>query len=447
MRALAQMSPEPVDLLIEARWLLPIAPVNTVLAEHAVAISSGQILALGPVEPMRQRFEARERVVRAHHALLPGLVNAHTRAAARLLRGLPVHGPLLKWQSETLMPAEQRSASPDFARDGAKLAIAEMLRAGMTAFADLHWFPEEVARVASSARMRAAVGLPVADRPSHRADGATAYLARAERLWDEYQSDPWVSPYFAPLGADISDDTLARVRRVADELDARLAMSVHESLVEVRDSLARYGRRPLHRLRELGLLRPGFTAIHMSALEAEDLDVVEASGISVVACPQSDLRLGSGICPTRELLARAIAVGLGSGDPVAVGALDVLAEARAAALGAGLLPERGPLAAEDVLYMATLGGALASGLGAEAGSVEPGKAADLVCFDLRDPGCEPVLRPADSIVFGATRSQASDVWLSGRAAVSGGRLLAFDERELHGLEQQWIRRLRRGIDQ
>ncbi|HET9390889.1 MAG TPA: hypothetical protein VFO44_14670, partial [Steroidobacteraceae bacterium] len=102
------MSPEPVDLLIEARWLLPIAPVNTVLAEHAVAISSGKILALGPVEPMRQRFEARERVVRAHHALLPGLVNAHTRAAARLLRGLPVQAPLLKGHCETLMPAEQR---------------------------------------------------------------------------------------------------------------------------------------------------------------------------------------------------------------------------------------------------------------------------------------------------------------------------------------------------
>lgn len=440
------MPQEAVDLVIEARWLLPIAPVNTVLAGHAVAISSGRILALGPAERMRERFEPRERVVRTHHALLPGLVNAHTRAASRLLRGLPVQGPLLQWRRETLMPAEQRSLSPDFARDGAKLAIAEMLRAGITAFADLSLFPEEIARVACAVRMRAAVGLPVAEMPSPWAESATACLAQAEHLWDEYQSDPWISPYFAPLGADVSDDTLSRVRRVADELDARLAMPLHQSRLEVRDSMARHARRPLHRLRELGLLRPGFTAIHMSSLEAEDLDVVEASGISVVACPQSDLRLGGGVCPAKQLLARDIALGLGTGDPVAVGALDLLAEARAAALGSGAQTEQGSIASEDVLYMATLGGATSSGLSAEVGSIEPGKAADLVCLDLSDPGCEPVLRPADAIVFSATRSQASDVWISGRPAVSGGRLLAFDGQELHEVEQRWARQLRRRID-
>ena len=219
------MPPEPVDLLIEARWVLPMAPVNTVLADHAVAVSSGKIVGLGPVAEMHERFEARDRVVRRHHALLPGFVNAHTRAAMTLLRGLPVRGPRSRWLRETVRPVEQRCMSADFVREGTQLAVAEMLRAGITSFADMYLFPEEAARVASAARMRAAIGLPVADAPNVWADSATAHFERAEQLWDEYRADPWVCLYFAPQDAAfVSDETLIRVRRVADELDARIAM-------------------------------------------------------------------------------------------------------------------------------------------------------------------------------------------------------------------------------
>src|SRR3569832_385600 len=170
------MPPEPVDLLIEARWVLPMAPVNTVLADHAVAISSGKIVGLGPVAQMHERFEARDRVVRRHHALLPGFVNAHTRAAMTLLRGLPVRGPRGRWLRETVRPVEQRCMSADFVREGTQLAVAEMLRAGITSFADKNLFPEEAARVASAARLRAAIGLPVSDVPYVLADCATAYF-------------------------------------------------------------------------------------------------------------------------------------------------------------------------------------------------------------------------------------------------------------------------------
>src|SRR3981081_4480036 len=217
------MPPESADLLIEDRWLLPIAPVNTVLADHAVAVTSGRIVALGPIAPMHARFETRERVVRRDHALLPGFVNAHTRAAMTLFRGLPVRGPRSRWLRDTVRAAEQRCMSPDFVREGTQLAIAEMLRAGITAFADMYSFPEEAARAASAARMRAAIGLAVADARGAWGERATAHFEKAERLWDEYRSDPWVCLYFAPHDCDeseISDETLIRVRRVADELDA-----------------------------------------------------------------------------------------------------------------------------------------------------------------------------------------------------------------------------------
>jgi 5-methylthioadenosine/S-adenosylhomocysteine deaminase len=418
------MPPEAVDLLIEARWVLPIAPVNTVLADHAVAVTSGRIVALGPIAQMNARFEPRERVVRRDHALLPGFVNAHTRAAMTLMRGLPVRRPRIQWVRNTVRPAEQRCMSPDFVREGTQLAIAEMLRAGITAFADMYSFPDEAARAASAARMRAAIGLPVADAPGVWAESATAHFEKAERLWDEYKSDPWVCLYFAPhddAERAISDETLTRVRRVADELDARVAMESP----------------PLQRLQALGLLRPGFTAIGPSGLTDQDSALLATTGICVVACMQSDLRLGGGAALRSSKLAfskpdwQHVTVGLGSGDPPSVGALDMLAEARVAAL------IDNDLTAEDALRMATLGGATALGFGSLTGSIEPGKYGDLVCFDLNRLACQPASRVADSILFGATREQVSDVWTSGRSAVSGGRLLAFDEAELSGFAQKW----------
>lgn len=398
------MPPEPVDLLIEARWVLPMAPVNTVLTDHAVAVTSGRILALGPIAEMNARFEPRERVVRRDHALLPGFVNAHTLAPMTLFRGL---------RAQQAAPL----SSPDFVREGTQLAIAEMLRAGITSFADMYPFPSEVARAAASARMRAAIGLPVADSPSPWAESATAYFERAEQLWDEYKSDPWVCLYFASHDSEgASDPTLIRLRRVADELDARVAMRAPS----------------LKRMHGLGLLRPGFTTVGVKdALDDADTELIVTTGICVVANVQSDLRLGTSSILVSKLDSQHVTVAYGSGDPAAVGALDILAEARAAAL----FDNR--LSAEDSLRIATLGGATALGLASVTGSIEPGKYADLVCFDLNRLACQPVTRVPDTILFSATREQASDVWTAGRAAVSNDRLLAFDEQELSAIANRW----------
>jgi 5-methylthioadenosine/S-adenosylhomocysteine deaminase len=457
----AQMPPqESVDLVIEARWVLPIAPVNTVLTDHAVAIAAGRIVAVAPTAEVNARFEPRERVFRGSHALLPGFVNAHTRAATTLLRGLPVYGPRPRWMRETVLPLARGCVTPDFVREGTQLAIGEMLRAGITAFADMYLFPEEAARAASAARMRAAIGLPVTDGPTAWAESATGHLAKAEQLWDEYQSNPWVSLYFAPHNAfGEGDQTLARVRRVADELDARVAMYLASG--EVHENHTR-GRSPLVRLQELGLLGPGFTAVQLGGSE-EELEIAAATGVCVVACPQAHLRLGAGACPTERMEARGIPVGLGTDSPLSVGALDILGEARLAALlkgvgrdgmdnqgqrtaGEGDSRDRhvGAATSESVLHMATLGGAGALGMSSLVGSIEPGKAADLVCIDLSALACQPTTRPADAIVFGATRDQVSDVWTSGRAAVNDGHLLTFDQQELLALAARWAGRIAGG---
>lgn len=428
------MQRELADLLIEARWVLPIAPASAALAHHAVAVVRGRIAAIGPAAQLAARYDAGERVLLRDHALLPGFVNAHTRIGRRLLRGrgaAPSAKPLAEW------------ASADLVHDGAQLAIAEMLRAGITAFGSRDPHPEEVARVAASARIRASVGLPIAERATGWAEGMTGHLARAEALWDEYKADPWVALHFAPdAGEPLADAALARVRTVADELDARIAMPVHETPQEIERHVERHGTTPLRRLDALGLLRPGFTAVHLNRLEEAELELARRQGIAVAACPQSSLRRGLGVCPLGALSRSGIPVGLGSGSPAATFALDVLAEARAAALAASAQSRlRDALDAHRALELATLGGAAALGLKGLIGSIEPGKAADLIALDLSPLACRPGPDPAEAILYGASRERVSHVWINGAPRVMQGRLLAFDESELAALAERWESRL------
>jgi len=421
------------DLMIEPRWLLSMAPGGAVLEGHAVVVDAGRIIAVAPAAELRARFEPREHLLRESHALLPGLVNAHVRASLALLRAARACG------EPGALPLECHSA--DFVRDGTRLAIAEMLRAGITCFADLSPHPEEAARVAAAAQVRAAIALPVGEGAA--ADGATALLARAERLWDEYRSDPRISLFFAPLAVQgLSDATLNRIRRVTDELDARLALELApdaeapESPGEVRDAPPRPDTEatssPLARLAALGLLRPGTTVIGSAG--AAEAQLLARHGAALVVCPQASLRCRPPAVP----LLQGERTGLGTGSPAICGALDVLAEARTAALLSGF-------GAAAALRLATLGGATALGLQGQIGSIEPGKVADLTCIALEGLASRACARVEDAILFGATRDAVSDVWLGGRAAVRAHTLVAFDPEELAHLPLRWAQRLKMGV--
>jgi len=451
MHVKPMQSREAADLLIAPRWLLPLAPDSTAQQDQAVVITGGRIVAIGPRAAMEAQFEPRDTVWRADGVLMPGFVNAHTHASLTLLRGLPVYPPRMRWARETLLPAELRWMGRDFVRDGTTLAIAEMLRAGITTFSGSAAFADEAARAAAETRIRAVIGMPVAETESARAEDSLTHFERAERLWDGYRTSPWVSLYFElPPSHEISDRLLTRVRSVADEIDARVAMPLHESDVEVRDALSQHACRPLQRLANLGLLRPGFTALHMNHLDDSDLELASQTGIAAVASPQSDLRLGSGACPVSQLSARGVAVGLGTGLPISAGAFDPLAEAKLAAqlhaLGRaqmrdGASPEH---PSEFWLGLATLGGACALGLAATCGSIEVGKAADLVCIDVDSLASNASETIAAAVLFSATRRNVTDVWIGGRAAVASGQLLALDESGLTRLSQQWNERMNTG---
>jgi 5-methylthioadenosine/S-adenosylhomocysteine deaminase len=434
---------EPVDTLIRARWVLPVEPEGVVLEHHSVALAAGRIVAVLPSTVAEQRYEAAELVDRPHHAVLPGLVNAHTHAAMTLLRGRAENVPLGPWLTEAIWPIERRWVDPEYVRDGTELAIMEMLRGGVTCFADMHLWPEVVARTAAELHMRACVGLVVTDAATRWAGGPDEYIEKGMALRDEYRGDPLVSTHFAPHAPySLADSTLLRIRRLADELEIPVVTHLHESAWEIAQGEARHGCRPLERLAKLGLASPLLVAVHMTQVDAADLDTLAASGAAVVHCPESNLKLGNGCCPTVELLGRGVRVGLGTDGAASNNDLDMLGELRTAGLvAAGITARPGALVAQDLIRMATLEGARALGLGESIGSLVPGKWADLCCIDLKAARSWPVHDVPSTIAYACSAEQVSDTWVAGRHVHAGGNLPYLDEEDVLARADAWRRRI------
>lgn len=430
---------EHIDTLITARWVIPIEPAGHVLDDHAVAVHHGRIVAVEPVQQALQRFSPRETVARPTHALLPGFVNVHTHAAMTLLRGAAESSSFDHWLRQQVWPLEQRWIDAEYVRDGTELAIADMLTSGTTCFADMHLFPEVVANVASAAKIRACVGLPVLDAPTVWAGSANEYLDKGLRLHDEYRDDPLITTALSPYASSaIGDEALMRVRRAADELELPMTMHVNETRAETTVR----GERAIARLERLGLLSPLLTAVHMIHLDASDIDRVARGGSHVAHCPQSNLKLGNGVCPVPTLRARGINIALGTDGAASNNDLSMLDEMRSAALLAnGLFADAPQITAHEWLRAATLNGAQALGLSEVVGSLVVDKWADLCCIDLSRPHTQPVHDPAAQILFAASRDQVSDVWVAGRALLRDRQLTHLDVDDVLRRAQRWQERI------
>jgi 5-methylthioadenosine/S-adenosylhomocysteine deaminase len=440
---MADLVSHKADLVIAARWVVPVEPSGVVLDDHAVIIDAGRIVAILPQHEAFGRFPAATTVTRPHHAILPGLVNAHTHAAMSLLRGLADDLPLHQWLQEHIWPAEGRWAGAEFVRDGTRLALLEMVRSGTTCFNDMYFFPDVVADLAVESGMRAAVGMILIEQPTAWARTTEEYFSKGLAVHDQYRDHPLVRMTFAPHAPyTVGDPALARIRRLADELDVPVHMHLHETRAEVEDSVRLHERRPLDRLDQLGLLSAQFIAVHMTELSDAEIDLLAARHTSVVHCPASNLKLVSGFCPVARLAGSGINVALGTDGAASNNRLDMFSEMRDAALLAkAVAHDASALPAEQALAMATLNGARALGLGEETGSLVAGKWADVICVDLLHPTTQPVNHVISQLVYAASGSQVTDVWVGGRQLLAGQRPVTMDETEVFERTEAWRKRL------
>jgi 5-methylthioadenosine/S-adenosylhomocysteine deaminase len=434
---------EIIDTLVCARWVVPVEPDARVLEDHAVAVRAGRVVAVLPFDEAHRRYRAAETIDRPHHVLTPGLVNADARAAGVLMRGWSgTTGPVPAADGGP-WPHDRRSADPEYVRDCTLLACAAMQRAGVTCFADAQPWPDVAARTTSAAHIRASVGLMIADQEIGWAESAGECIDRGMRLRDEYRGDPLVTVHFAPRAPlATTDETLVRVRRLADELDLPVILRLHQSTREIEQSLNDFGLRPLSRLAALGLVTPQLVAVHFAHAESHEIEALAVSGASVVHCPSAELSVASGPCRIARFLGRGIRVALGSGDGTAGSDLDVLGEVRLAGLlSAGVSATPGEVVPSDLIRIATLEGARALGLGDVTGSLVSGKWADLCCIDLREPRSWPVHDAAAALVYSAVSAQVTDTWVAGRRVLADRRITQFDEAEVLERAERWCLRL------
>ena len=431
--------PDARTLVLSAPIILPVVPRGSVLEDHALVIEDDTIRAILPRDVALRQYPDAEQHHRDGHALIPGLVNAHTHSGMSLLRGVGSDQPLMDWLKRYIWPAEGKLLAPDFVQAGTRLAIAEMLRGGTTCFSDMYLFVADAARVVDASGIRAALGLTVFDFPTPWARTADEYFERGAEVVDTWGGHPRIRFTVAPHAPyTVGDASLRRVAARARELDVPIHMHVHETAGEIADAEQAGQPRPLARLAALGLLDQPFVAVHMTQVDEQDLNLLAGRPVSVAHCPESNLKLASGFCPVARLQAAGVNVALGTDGTASNNDLDMLGEMRTAALLAkGVSGDAAALPATRALEMATLDSARALGLDARIGSLEVGKQADVVAIDLRSLEMQPAHEPHAQIVYATTREAVTDVYVAGRPLLRDRELLTLDQSAILAESERW----------
>lgn len=439
-----------IDTLIHARWLVPLsddAPSGGaqpgILEHYSLAVKDGIIAAIVPSTQARQDYQADRVYELADHVLMPGLINAHTHAAMTLMRGMADDLPLMTWLNEHIWPAEARWVSADYVRAGTDLALVEMLRGGTTCFNDMYFFPRAIVESVQTAGIRAAIGLIAIDFPSAYAQNIDEYLDQGIALLQEQREQNLLHFVLAPHAPyTVAGENLQRIQALAEQYDLPIHMHVHETATEVEQWQQQHGKRPIQHLAELGLLNPRLLAVHMTQLTEAEIEQVAMAGVHVLHCPESNLKLASGFCPVAKLQSAGINIAIGTDGVASNNDLDMFGElCTAAQLAKAVAQDAAVVPAYTVLKMATINGARALGIDKITGSLQPGKAADMIAVDLSWPETQPVFHPLSQLVYALNRYQVSDVWVAGKQLLDNRQLTTLDAEAITAQAKAWAQKL------
>jgi len=429
------------------KWLITVNQNFEVLTDYALVIENDHIACLLPLTEIAENEEYRQAEVvdLPDHVLMPGLVNAHTHASMSLFRGIANDLPLMDWLNNYIWPAENEWVDPQFIADGYRLAAAEMIRSGTTCMNDMYFFPNVVAREAQGLGMRTVVGLIVLDFPSVWAKDADDYLHKALAVHDEIKEFSLVTSTLAPHAPyTVSDGPMRQIAMYSNELDVPVHMHIHETAAEVAEAEKKSGVRPLQRLDQLNLLSPNLIAVHMTELNLFEIDRLAETGVNIVHCPESNLKLASGTCAVAQLQEKGINVCLGTDGAASNNDLDMFSEMRTAALLAkSVAADASACTAKQAIQMATINGAKALGLGDSIGSIEVGKQADLIAVDLARLNTQPVYDPVAELVYAANSQQVSHVWIAGGCQLRDHQFTNLDEISIINNARSWAQRIKK----
>lgn len=425
--------------IISPRWIAPVAPVNSIIEEHSLIITGQKIVDLKPNAEALATHPDADVVVLSDHLLMPGLVNVHGHAAMTLLRGYADDLEMMDWLNNCIWPIESQLVDEQFVYDGTRLAAAEMISSGTTCAADTYFFPEAAARAFTDMNFRAQVAMPVLQYANAWARDEEDHIRKGLAFRDSVKNNELISTAFAPHSPyTVSDAGFEKIRLYAEQLDLPIHLHLHETAREVSDAIAERGIRPIARMQQLGIISASLQAVHMTQLRQDEIELLATNGVQVAHCPESNLKLASGLCPVQQLIDHGINVAIGTDGAASNNDLDMLQEARTASMLSKIVTtDATSLSANQALHMMTLGGARFLGLDDKVGSLEAGKLADVIAVDMSDLSFQPVFNPVSQLVYTATGQHVSHVWINGELLLDNKVLTQANTTEIRATTASW----------
>ncbi len=417
------------DLLIHNGILVTVDRTQRIIPNGWIGIQGGVIQAIEPAWPNQAPPGAGTCVDAAGGLVMPGLVNSHTHLPMSLFRGLADDLPLISWLNDHIFPAEARFIEPETVYWATRLACSEMLLSGTTCCCGGYFHEDTVAVAVAETGMRAVLAQGVIDFPAPGVPDPLHNVTHAReftRRWKEQHR--LVTPsIFCHAPYTCSDRTLTAAKAAADELNLLFQVHVAETRFERDQSISGTGHSPVARLERLGLLDPRTLMAHCIWLDDRDIAIIADRGCAVAHCPESNMKLASGIAPLTRLLAAGVTVGLGTDGCASNNNLDLFGEmATAAKLHKLASGDPTALDAARVIQMATRDGARAIGMADRIGSLEIGKQADIIVLDTRAPPLTPLYHPLSHLVYAAGGADVRHVFVAGQALVRDRILLTVD---------------------
>ena len=434
-----------VDLILDPKGFIQNVDTRpTLIHGKVIVVSKGEIVDLCNLNESREKYQPENIVNLKDHILIPGLVNAHNHLSMSLMRGIADDLPLMEWLQNHIWPTETKFVGPDFVKDGAMLAIAEMFLTGTTTSSDMYFFPGDVSDAFLKAGMRGQLVTPILDFPTNYAQNIDEYVKKAIVLAEKYGDSPLIDIGFGPHAPyTVSDESFKKIIKANEKLNLPIQIHLHETKGECEESLKNFGMRPMERLNKLGLFDFDVQCVHMTQMNEEEVELSLSKSLSIIHCPESNMKLASGICPVPKLLSKGVNVALGTDGAASNNDLNLLGEMKTAAL-LGKVNELDPTVcnAEEIFLMATLGGAKALGLEDKVGEIKVGKRADIVA--IKEDGLIdsfPNYNFLSNLIYSQSTQKVDSVWVDGIRVLEEGSLLTLQKSELLTKTRAWQEKL------
>ncbi|MBC8165316.1 MAG: amidohydrolase family protein [Bryobacteraceae bacterium] len=440
---------ERADYILTANWVVTMDSQMRVIGDGAVAVRGERIAGVGTRAEIGKRFITKNYIESTSSILAPGLINTHTHAPMALFRGIADDLALQDWLERFIFPAEAKNVSPEFVRDGTRLACLEMLLSGTTTYTDMYYFEETIAEATKECGMRGVLGQTVIGFPVADAKTPAESLSRTEAFFRKYANDPLITPAVAPHALYTNDEkTLRAARALADQYRKPLLIHLSETRKENDDMQAKYGASPTVVLDRWGILTGWTVAAHAVWINPGDIAILKDRKTGIAHCPSSNMKLASGIAPVTSLLEQDMPVGLGPDGPAGSNNDFNLFEEMDLAAKLQKVHTGNPTAvsARQAFEMATIRGAHALGLQQQIGSLEEGKRADLILVGTHAPHAVPMFDVYSHLVYALKGSDVRHVMVNGRLVVRNRQILTLNATAVVAKAVEWQKKIEKSLE-